>query len=87
MTVMQEFKDVSLDMTVLEFKKLFLSQNVWARKSFHYYPAHLVKATDNSAKSVFASASTVPRAHPSATKLKSCHTTSRSKKVKKDPFS
>lgn len=32
MTVMQEFKDISLDMTVLEFKKLFLSNNVWARK-------------------------------------------------------
>ena len=32
MTVMQKFDDVSLDMTVFEFKKLFLSKNEWARK-------------------------------------------------------
>lgn len=32
MTVMQKLDDVSLDMTVLEFKKLFLSKNEWARK-------------------------------------------------------
>lgn len=32
MTVMQKFDDVSLEMTVLEFKKLFLAKNEWARK-------------------------------------------------------
>ena len=32
LSVMQKFEDVSLDMTVLEFKKLFLSQNEWASK-------------------------------------------------------
>ena len=32
MTVMQKFDDVSLDMTVQEFKKLFLAKNEWARK-------------------------------------------------------
>ena len=32
LSVLQKFEDVSLDMTVLEFKKLFLSQNEWASK-------------------------------------------------------
>jgi hypothetical protein len=30
---MQKFDNVNLDMTVLEFKKMFLSQNDWASKS------------------------------------------------------
>lgn len=40
LSVLQKFEDVSLDMTVLEFKKLFLSQNEWASKfasCFNYH--------------------------------------------------
>lgn len=33
MSVMEKFENVSLDMTVQEFKKLFLKTNDWARKS------------------------------------------------------
>jgi hypothetical protein len=33
MSAMQKLDNVSLDMTVLEFKKLFLTQNEWASKS------------------------------------------------------
>jgi len=32
MTIMQKFDNLSLDMTVFEFKQLFLSKNEWARK-------------------------------------------------------